>query len=174
MAQSWKPPLVEAGRVRTFLSLHYDDAEHLATVRPGIEKIFGKPDYETQAVVKSATIYHKPRKLYKLLSFPDLAAREEITALRKKTLTLEKRHVREALPLVEMDPGYVGEFTVVRTALEEDFHRIYLYGGIFAESLYFFERGSFRPWVHSPEFYRQSDILTFFNDLHMIFEAGRK
>ena len=71
-----------------------------------------------------------------------MVAREELVDIRKKTLAIEATHQHEGFPLLELDPGYITEYTAVRSSIEDDFHRIYLFHGICAETLYYFQNSS--------------------------------
>lgn len=152
----------------------YDDPALALKVRSSLEKVIGAIDFETDA--GPGTLYRPlygggARQLVRFLSFKRLIGREELVDIRKKTLGIEKRHQEQVLPSVELDPGYVTDYAVVRSSIEEDFHRIYLFHGIYAESLYFFERLSYRPWQTTPEFFRQTEVISVFNDLRSIYRG---
>lgn len=171
MAKKWKPPVREPRPARLYVAVSFDDLDVFFKVRRELESTFGKVDYETesQETASLLSLYGGvARSQIRFLSYARPIGREELVDIRRKLLNLEMRHVHEGRPLAELDPGCVSEFNVVRTSLEEDFHRIYLYGGIFAETLYYYERMTFRPYLHTPEFYRRPEIITIFNDLCLI------
>jgi len=170
----WKPPIAEPPPGRLWLLMAYDDPALALKVRSNLEKAIGAIDFETDA--GPGNLYRSlygggPRQLVRFLSFKRLIGREELVDIRKKTLAIEKRYQSLALPQIELDPGYVTDYSVVRSSIEEDFHRIYLFHGIYAESLYFFERLSYRSWQTTPEFFRQSEVIAVFNDLRGIYRG---
>lgn len=171
----WKPPLKEPPAARFYLGCSFAEEEHFHDMKKRLVAEFGKSDFETNPdpLLPVPSLYGGyDLKRYRVLSFERPVGREELVNLRTRCLSLEGRFQENGRPLVELDPGYVTSFAVVRTALEEDFHRIYLYKGIYAEGLYYFEKLSYRPWLHTPEFYRSPEILTAFNDLRLILTVG--
>lgn len=175
MSGKWKPPVKEPRPARLFLNCAFQDDESFHDAKKRLAAEFGKVDFETNPdpLLPVPSLYGLPElKSFRLLSFERPVAREELVDIRRRCLALETRFQKDGRPLVELDPGYVTSFGVMRTSLEEDFHRVYLYGGIYAETLYYFEKLSYRPWVHTPEFFRSPEIFAAFNDLHLILTVG--
>ena len=171
MSKKWRPPLEDAGPARPYVAVVFDDPDIYLKVKKELSAVLGQIDFETETFDTSglSSAYGLVvRRSLRFLSFLRQVGRDELVDIKKKTLNIEINHQHEGRPLVELDPGYVSEYTVVRTALTEDFHRIYLYHGVFAEVLYFTERLSFQPMPHTPNYYRRKDILTVFNDLKLI------
>ena len=171
----WRPPIEEPDPCRLYVALAYDDPASYFQVKKDLERQWGGVDFETEAGSSDGwqPLYGGvARRLVRFLSFERPIGREELVDIRKRTLGLEAKYQFEGRPLLEIDPGYVTKYSVVRTGLIEDFHRIYLYHGMFAESLLYYEKMSYRPWTHTPDFFRQEDVVTVFNDLRVIFTAG--
>ena len=174
MAKKWKPPIREVTPARPYVALVFDDPNVYVQARDELIGYFGHLDYETAPISTESLqspYFPVTRRAVRFVSFERQVGREELVDMRKKTLQIEMRYQHEGRPLVELDPGYVSEFSVVRTALEEDFHRVYLYHGIHAEPLYYFEKLSYRPLIHTPEFFRKKEIVIVFNDLRVIHMA---
>lgn len=170
MAEKWKPLLSEPGGARMFAAVFFDAPEAYLSAKKKLESRFGDSDYESQIFPTDLLMplySSQARDKMKMLSFRRPVGREELVDMRKKTLAIETDLQQLGRPLVEIDPGYVSEFTVVRTSIKDHFHHIYLYGGIFAEALYYFESGSFRPFITTPEFYRSEDVISAFNDVRL-------
>ncbi|MBI3396523.1 MAG: DUF4416 family protein [Spirochaetia bacterium] len=168
----WKPPVNEPKPARPYVAVSFSDMDLYFKARKDLEDVFGKADFETPAI-RSAnlrSLYGKtaPEQI-RFVSFQRPVGREELVDIRRKLLTIETKRQDNGRPLVELDPGYVADYTVVRTSLEEDFHRVYLYSGIWAETLFYFERMTFRPYSHTPDLYRESDVVTVMNDLRIIY-----
>ncbi|HMU83586.1 MAG TPA: DUF4416 family protein [Leptospiraceae bacterium] len=176
MADKWKPELTQPSPARLYAACYFDDGEPYLTAKKKLESAFGKADYESHSVPTELLMplyTNLARKTMRILSFQRQVAREEIVDIRRKTLAVESGLQQLGRPLVEIDPGYVTEFTSVRTSLKDDFHHIYLYGGIFAQSLYYYESGSFRPFVHTPDLYRYESVISIFNDLRLAHVTDR-
>lgn len=164
----YKTKLTEPQAGKLFCSIAYSEEIELEKAKKSLVIEFGKIEYESS--VFDTTHYVSREGNFKqivLLSFLRPIGREEITDIRLRTLALEADLEKKGGPVVEIDIGYVTDYTVVHTSLEEDFHRIYLYKGVFAESLYYFEKLRFRPWLHTPEFFRRPEIISVFNDLRL-------
>lgn len=171
MVAKWKAAMKEPAPARFYLGAAFNDDEHFHELKKSLISEFGKIDFETNPdpLLPVPSLYSEYKfKNYRVISFERPIAREELVDLRKRCLGLEYRYQKNGQPLVELDPGYVHIYGVVRTALLEDFHRIYLYGGIYGETLYYYEKTSFRPWLHTPEFFRSPEIIVAFNDLQLI------
>lgn len=170
MSAVWKPPLPNPSSGRAYILAAYDDPEIFARLRSELQSNFGTIEYESASFSAEARIspYRSPRRLAHIVSFKRPVAREELVDMRQRTLGMETRRQRQGAPLIELDPGYVVEFSVVRTSLIEDFHRIYIYGGIFAETLYYFEEFSFCPYSHTETFFRRKGVISAFNDIRLI------
>jgi len=171
MSGTWKPPLFEPIPARPFVSAVFDDPDAYLTVKKDLAREFGPIDYETPSFSSKGltSLYGgAARSRIRFLSFERMVGLDELVDMRKKTLGIEVKRQEKGRPLIELDPGYVSEYTVVRTALEEDFHRIYLFHGIFAEILYYQDKGLYQPLSHTPTFFRQKDVITMFNDLNVI------
>ncbi|MCB1325468.1 MAG: DUF4416 family protein [Spirochaetales bacterium] len=171
MARKWKPNLVDAPAARLYVMASFDDPEAYFQVRKQLQSRFGAVDYETESITGSAqqSLYEfTPRRLARLVSFQRQVGREELVDIRRNTLAIEARVQFQGRPLVELDPGYVTQFSVVRSSLAEDFHRIYLYGGIYAEPLYYYERMVYRPYQHTPPFFLLREVLAAFHDIRLI------
>jgi len=171
MGRNWKPPLSEPPAGRAFLLIAFDDLELFFDLRKDAEKKFGRVDYETDnfsGEIRESLYGGATRRLVRILSFQRPVGREELVDFRRRTLGLEQKRQAQGRPLIELDPGYVTEFQVLRSSLAEDFHRIYLYGGLYGDALYYFERLSFRPFAHTPAFFRGKEVVQAFNDIRLI------
>ncbi len=176
MSKKWKPPFEKKDlQARLFIVCSYDsdNKEYIKKIKHHLEAFFGKIDFEIQFTplipIASQYFSNKEYDIYHLLSFERPIVREEIVDIRLKTLQLETKFQKDGFPVVELDPGYVTSNQVVRTSLFEDKHKIYLYKKIYSETLFYFEKGSFKPFIHTPKFFRSHDITTTFNDLRLIY-----
>ena len=159
---------------RAYSLVSFDEPGNYDTAKKELENAFGKIDFESTSLYRLVpSLYDdKPRLLARIVSFERPIHREELVDIRNKALVLEEKFQNEGRPLFELDPGYVTETSVVHTTLEDDFHRIYLYHGIFGETLYVFERHALRPRPHTARFYRSPEVTQVFNDIRWILASG--
>ncbi|GIX43304.1 MAG: hypothetical protein KatS3mg129_3037 [Leptospiraceae bacterium] len=178
MSKRWKPPFEKDKQARLFTICAYD-SEHISyieKVKKKLEGFFGKIDFEIHfnSLLPVPSIYaaNKEFDVYHLISFERPVGREELVDIKIKTLSIELRYQKDGFPIIEIDSGYVTENQVIRTSLYEENHKIYLYKKVFAETLYYFDKGSFKPFIHTPKFFRSPDIITTFNDLRLIYVSS--
>ena len=156
MARKWKAPVHEPRSARAYVAVSFDDKESYERARKELEGFFGASDFESQAFTTQglASLYGDSiRRHIRFISFKRPVGRDELVDLRRKTMSIESSYQADGRPLMELDPGYVSEFNVVRSALEDDFHRIYLFHGIYGETLFYFENHGFRPLIILPTFF---------------------
>jgi len=173
----WKPKIIEPSLCRIYIAALFDDLQRYFDVRQELESRLGKIDYNTESMdsdVLPSLYSNISRRHVRFLSFERPSGREEIVDLKKKTIAIETKFQSEGRPQVELDLGYVTEFSVVKSSLEDGFHRIYLYGGVFAETLYTYENYRFEPVRGVPAFYSRKEVVTVFNDLRHILCAVQK
>ncbi len=170
MPTSWKHPISTPPQVRSYILIAFNDMTSLLSLRKDLIAKFGPIEYETENF--SAKTWRSNYNLYfnhiRLLSLKTLIKREEIVRFRKQTMTLESKYAKEGPPSIELDPGYLSQHLVVRTELQEDFHRIYLYDGIYAETIFKFIKSSFSPLEHTQEYFHNKEIINAFNDIRLI------
>lgn len=175
MIKKWKPLFEKPKTARLFIICAYEPEHqiYMEKIKKKLVGFFDKIDFEInlQSLLKVPSLYtiDKEYSIYHLLSFKRQILREELVDIRLKTLSIELRNQKGGLPIIELDPGYVTDLQVIRTSLIEENHKIYLYKKIFAETLYYYDKGSFKPFIHTPKFFRSPDIITTFNDLRLIY-----
>ncbi|MBX7056691.1 MAG: DUF4416 family protein [Leptospirales bacterium] len=177
MARAWKAPLSEPPAARAFVIAAFDDLALFQQARAQAERRLGKIDYETgnlPAELRHSQYGLPNRRLARLLSFRRPVGREELVDLCRRSVALEARLQSNGAPLVELDCGYVTLYQTVRAATSEDFHRVYLYDGIYAEAALYFEKLSFRPFLYTSAFFRQQELIAAFNDVRLIIMAAGK
>ncbi len=175
VGKKWKPPFEKEKLARLFIVCGYDSENnnYLEKIKKKLEDFFNKIDFEIHFTplipIPSLYFANKEFEIYHLLSFERPIAREELVDIKLKTLAIELQFQKNGFPIVELDIGYVTDNQVIRTSLFEENHKIYLHKNIYTETLYYFDKGSFKPFIHTPKFFRSPDIITTFNDLRLIY-----
>ena len=162
-----EPSLAKAFVIASFVNL--DEKEiNLEIVEKQLSSVLGVIDYKSTLLNSrlKKELYGHPNSQSKILGFEGVIARKELVYLAQQVYKIQKnRHKKQK---VELELGYVTEFSCVLSALEETRNRIYLYNGVFAENIYFYEMMSFRVFPHTSLYFKQTKVITVFNDLHMI------
>lgn len=175
VGRRWKPPFEDEKLAKLYVAASYDqkDEHYMTPVKEKLQNLLGKIDFELKTTpilsVPSQYISNKEFEHFHILSFEKLILREELVIIKTKILRIENGYQKEGFPVVELDVGYVTDKHVIRTSLFEDYYRIYLYKKIYAETLYYYEKDSYKPFIHTPKFFRNSEIITLYNDLRLIY-----
>ncbi|MCX7811655.1 MAG: DUF4416 family protein [Leptospiraceae bacterium] len=178
MPKRWKPPFEKDKPARLYTICAYDseNVSLIEKIKKNLESFFGKIDFEINfnSLLPVPSIYaaNKEFEVYHLISYERPIGREEIVDIKRKTLSIEIKYQKDGFPSIEIDSGYVTENQVIRSSLYEENHKIYLYKNIFLETLYFFDKGTYKPFIHTPKFFRSPDIITTFNDLRLIYVSS--
>ena len=177
MVKKWEHPTDTPFPARPFVIVSFDDSNLYLQARKELSSLFGKIDYESPTVnsLPIQSLYGlPPRQQLRLLSFSQMVSREELVDLRKRTMELERKLVSQGQLPVELDPGYLTEYTIIRTTLEDSYHCIYLFHNIYAECIYLFEKLSFQPTTPCPPYLRHHEVITFFQDLRVLYVSQLK
>lgn len=179
MRRKWKPEKIKPDPGRLFVVASFDDPAVIQGVRRDLAHRFGEIDYESESIhspgnILSSFLSHSSSakgKTVRILSFRRPAGREELVDIQNRCLEVVARTSTEKGPAMDLVCGYVTRYNAVRASLEDDFHRVYLHNGVFAEALYYYEKMSYHPFSHCDPFYQRKDIITVFNDLRMIYKG---
>jgi len=159
----------EPSAARPYALIYFNDALAFAAAKKSLEKYFDKSDYETKPFsAEKAKFKEEVFTQAAIVSFQRPVGRDELVDMKMKTSAMEDKFKASKKRVFLIDPGYVSQYNVIHTSDEDDFHRIYLYNGIFAETILYFERLGFRPFAHTPSFYMEPPVITAFNDIRIV------
>lgn len=100
----------------------------------------------------------------KIIAFQRKIHRDELPELKKKCILIRDKVGKKDSSL-RLIPGYVSAHNIILASVYDDFHRIYLFHGIYAEVIYKYERLQLQYIDTAPEFFSMSEVLFFFNAL---------
>jgi hypothetical protein len=154
----------------------FDKVKHIL-----VEK-FGNVDLESQPFLfDEFTHYYQDqmgRGLYKkFYSFERLIYPDEIVKIKIFTDRIEIDFSALKMGVsrpVNIDPGYVGFSKMVLASTKDNYHRIYLADGIFAEVTLRYVKGTFQPWPWTYPDYKINENILFFNRVRNIYKAQIK
>ncbi|MDF3820125.1 DUF4416 family protein [Leptospira sp. 96542] len=163
--------------VSFFCILCYQEEDILFEVKQIFEKRFSKIMYESSPLSRfTLDDYEKeiayPNNRSKVLSFKQRIHREEIVEKKKECLDVQNL-LQKKDPSVLIVPGYVTAHNVVITKSKDDFHRIYLFQGVYAEAVYSFTQGKLNPHNTAPNFFKEKDVVYFFTTLRESYEFNK-
>lgn len=152
-----------------FLLVSYELDESYYRVKEKTEELFSKSLYESVPMPKWM-LPPQERGIYmigthtRILSFLQRINREELPSIYKECLTLTKK-LRKIDPLIRLIPGYLNKQNVVLASTLPDFHKIYLFHGVYAEILYKYIGSQFVVQETAPPFFHTREAIYFFTNL---------
>jgi hypothetical protein len=132
-----------------------------------LQATFGKIDGRSEVIQFGFTDYYQAEMGRDLsrqwVSFEGTITQAEIVRAKLKTIGMERELADSSgKRRVNLDPGFVSGAKLVLASTKDFSHRIYLWGGIFAEVTLIFEHGSFVPLKWSYPDYQTDTAMEFF------------
>ena len=127
------------------------------------------PKWELDAVERLTSI---PGRQTRILSFLRRVHREELVQIKKDCLEIQTL-LRKTDPLFRLIPGYLTSHNVVIAQSKDDFHRIYLFAGVYGEIVYVYRSGKFSVLESAPGFFKSKESLYFFSNLRESYEYNK-
>lgn len=139
-----------------------------------LEGAFGEIDSRSDIADFDFTDYYEEemgKELVRMwISFYGRASQPEIVRAKLKAIGLERDLCDESgRRTANLDPGYVTGSKLVLASTKNFSHRVYLWGGIFAEVTLVFEHGSFTPLKWTYPDYRTNLAIDYFNRVRAAF-----
>ena len=146
-----------------FFIVSSSSEESYYKIKKEAEGKFSKTLYESNPLPKWTSPFVKTGKFTKILSFQRKISREELPQIKQKTMEM-KKGVKED-PSLEIIPGYLSPHNVVIGSAYDDFHKIYLFNGVYAEVVYQFIKQKMLYIDDTPEFFKNPDVIYYFSKL---------
>ncbi|HRZ87167.1 MAG TPA: DUF4416 family protein [bacterium] len=154
------------------------DAGILAEAKDTLRGEFGAIDRESAVVPFTYTAYYNKEMgcgiVRQYLSFEALIAPDVIAHIKLKTNEIEGRFAAGGCRKANIDPGYVDLSKLVLATTKDATYRVYIGGGIYAQSTLFFKDNCFEPWPWTYPDYRAADTVAFFNAVRGQYKKGIK
>lgn len=161
-----------------FLVVSYDEEETFFRVKEFAEGIFSKSMYESIPMPKwilgeTEKILYNTGNLTRILSFTRRIHREELPSLYKDCLDICKK-LRKNDATIRLIPGYMTNHNVVIGSSADDFHRIYLFHGVYGEIVYKYLKSHLIVQETAPNFFHTREAQYFFTNLRDSHEFNLK
>jgi hypothetical protein len=146
-----KPPL----KVLPFCSIIYKHENIFNKAKDNLEKLFykikvsyGPVDFEKFTSYYEKEMGSRLKKIY--LFFSELEHAENFHTYKIKTNEIEKDISGDTKRVVNLDPGYLTEAKFVMFSMKNNYHRVYINNGVYAEVQLNFRNNSYKgnPWSH--------------------------
>ncbi|PJZ54897.1 DUF4416 family protein [Leptospira adleri] len=152
-----------------FIVIAYEDAEMFYSIKARTEKKFSATLYESNPMPTwkdpEADLWnHFPGRHTKILSFKRRIHREELPSIQKECLAIQNAALEKDSG-IRIFPGYLCSHSVVMSSIRDDFHRIYLFNGVYAETVYNYQKQKMVSRETSPPFFKTPEAIYFFTSL---------
>lgn len=160
-----------------FLILSYEQEDILFELKALGEKRFSKILYESVLLPKwtpdeTEREFAYPGRWTKVLSFKQRIHREELVEKKKECLEFQSL-LQKKDQSVLLIPGYVTSHNIVIAKSKDDFQRMYLFQGVYGETVYHFSRGQLVVPNTAQSYFREKDVSYFFNTLRESYEFNK-
>ena len=75
---------------------------------------------------------------------------------------------------IKIIPGYQTLFNTILASTTDDFHKIYLFHGVFAEVVYKYESRLLQCTDTAPTFFLNTDVIYYFTNLREYFNQSKQ
>ncbi|MDZ4726757.1 MAG: DUF4416 family protein [Leptospira sp.] len=160
-----------------FLICSFQNDDSYYELKSLTEKKFSKTIFESNVLPKweldeVERLSQIPGKQTRILSFMRRIHREELAQIKKECLEIQNSFQKDD-PFFRLIPGYLTSHNVVIAQSKDDFHRIYLFTGVYGEIVYIFHKGKFSVLDTAPGFFKQKEALYFFSNLRESYEYNK-
>ena len=160
-----KEILKDASASHLFCIVSFDDTESYYNAKSQLEKQFSDVVFESNQMPKWKNEFNAPSgKQSRIISFKRKINREELPLIKNKCHKLQEKF-NKAEPLLRIIPGYLSAHNVIIASSNDDYQRIYLFHGVYAEIVYKYEKQRMLPMETAPEFFKSADPVYFFTNL---------
>lgn len=161
-----------------FCIISFNELESYFRTRELCQKAFSKVKMESNPMPKwTVDISEKSINILgegtKILTFQQRINREELPEIKKKCIEIRNKIIKKD-NTIRIIPGYLNSHNVVLASIYDDFHRIYLFHGVYAEVIYKYEKLQMQCMETAPEFFTMSEVVYFFNALRDYHIEGEK
>lgn len=159
----------KAGAGSFFVIISFNSMEVFFKIKELAEEAFSKVHLESGVLPKwlpepSEKFVGGIGEVTRILSFRRRINREELPELKKKCIRIRNRFILNDRS-IRIVPGYVTGHNAVIASLFDDFHRVYLFHGVYAEVVYKFERLELQAISTAPEFFFMKEVKYYFSNL---------
>lgn len=152
-----------------FIIASFNQDEALFRIKEKSQKSFSKISFESNTFQgwtprEEEITMNVPGKESKIFAYRRKIHRDELPLLKKKCISLEYES-KKIDKSVRIIPGYLTSHNVVIGSVADDYHKVYMFGGVYAEVVYKYEQSRLIPFATAPKYFSQKDVLYYFTSL---------
>lgn len=157
----------EIKEVKLICGLLAVGVERLEQGQATLEERFGPVDLAGEIFPFDFTSYYVKELgegiLRQYISFARLIDPGELAEIKLETNRMEGELAKAEKRAVNLDPGYLDLSKMVLASTKDATYRVYLGRGIYAQSTYYFQNGSYHPWQWTYADYQTAVAIGYFN-----------
>jgi hypothetical protein len=152
-----------------FIIVSFTKLDIYFLTRDYCRRMFSKIYMESGAMPKwtldvAEKFYSKVGETTKIIAFSQRIHREELPDLKKKCISIQEK-LKKKDDSIRLIPGYLSPHNIILSSSNDDFHRVYMYHGVYAEVIYKYEKLELQIVDTAPEFFYSKDVSFFFSAL---------
>ena len=157
--------------VLAFSILSYENTLIYENLKKDLKKIFGEISYESKNLpkieLKTRILTNKVGSQTKIFSYQNLINRDNFPYLAKKV----KKNLKDKLILKDeyfnIYTGYVTPYNIILGSDSDNFHKVYVTLGVYAEVIYMYQNKRLIKTKESFDFFEDKNVRYFFESLHI-------
>lgn len=161
-----------------FIIISFTQEDVYYKVKESLSKKFSEILYESiqlDAWIPSpAEIgFNPPGNKSRILSFKRRINREELPEIKEKCLQIANTFLKLDAS-IKIISGYQTLYNTIIASTTDDFHKIYLFHGVFAEVVYKYESRQLQNTETAPLFFANNDVIYYFTNLREYFNQSKQ
>jgi hypothetical protein len=167
--------ILKPNPVKLIFGFIFKEGSELKKTKTIINELFGKTDFESKNLAFTHSDYYEKEfgtgLLRKFISIKRLVLPSDLPQIKITANKIEEKLAIDKRRTINIDPGYVDLAKLILASTKDYVHRIYLDGGIFAETTLFYRENSFKPQEWTYPDYRTPEYIEIFNEIRKIYFA---
>lgn len=164
--------------VISFIILSFTVESIYYKMKDALEKKFSKILFESNPLlgwiplpveVSFSPLGNKSR----ILSFKRRMNREELPEMKEKCIQIANAYSKLDASIKIM-PGYQTQHNTILASTLDDFHKIYLFHGIYAEVIYKYESRQLQPVDTIPLYFANKEVIYYFTNLREYYNQSKQ
>lgn len=152
-----------------FIIVSYNSQEGYYKLKSETERLFSPVAFESAQLPKwnpeqSEFPFTLLGEFTRIISFKRRIHREELPEMKKICVQIREKFAKQDSTL-RIIPGYMSSHNIIIASSFDDFHRIYLFHGVYAEIIYKYERMKLQANETAPDFFKSKDVIYFYTNL---------
>ena len=117
--------------------------------------------------------FNPPGNKSRILAFKRRINREELPEMKEKCIQVANTYLKLD-NTIKIIPGYQTLFNTMIASTTDDFHKVYLFHGVFGEVVYKYESRQLQSTDTAPLFFTNNEVIYYFTNLREYFNQSKQ